>query len=202
MISLIVLAAGEGSRFDGIKQLANFNQQHLINFQLDKLLSLNIPVVLVLGYQADYIKSQILGSLLDKITVIENTHWQSGLASSIKSSIHYLKDKQPESSSVLFTLLDQALVTRNELIDLIDKYKQKPEQICSSFYDGHLGCPAIFPASYFDELLKLKGDQGALKIIKSVKKFQQTQIDNAEFDIDTQSQLNTYNHIYSTRSLS
>lgn len=217
MTWIIVLAAGKGSRFGEVKQLASIvtkqnnpaeteipqskgidlnkaKKQSLVNYQLNKLTKLNLPILLVLGYQHQSIIEQIPTVLKEKITVLINHNWQAGIASSIAHAVTYLteQDKQNQTfdgKRVLFFLLDQVLVTTDDLTQLINQQAKQPDQICCAFFNQLLGSPAIFPSRYFKQLQQLTGDQGALKLIKTAGQYQYISMQNAAFDIDTKAQL-------------
>ncbi|QBF81691.1 nucleotidyltransferase family protein [Shewanella maritima] len=93
--------------------------------------------------------------------------------------------------AVLITLGDQVAIRSDDYQRLFDAYKQSG-QICASRYRDQLGVPAIFPYSAFSKLMQLEGDKGAKAIIKQAQlhgKVTEVPIANAQFDIDTPTDL-------------
>ncbi|MER2491297.1 nucleotidyltransferase family protein [Catenovulum sediminis] len=209
MIYLVLLAAGQGARFGDIKQLApiyvdaKVNTEHkltstdtqLINVQLQKFSSLATPIVLILGYQQQLIKNAIKAEYKQHITCVNNNSWQSGLSSSIQCAVTTVRNlikrnnQEDSQSALLFVPLDLPCLQASDLQKLIDQYQTSPTQICCSEYQNQIGSPAIIPERYWPQLLELKGDQGALKLIKNQAHYQKVALPNAAYDIDTQAQL-------------
>jgi molybdenum cofactor cytidylyltransferase len=61
---------------------------------------------------------------------------------------------------------DQLRLTAAHLRALIESFASQPEpSIVASTYTGVLGVPAVFPQNAFQRLRKLRGDQGARKVL-------------------------------------
>lgn len=194
MTWLILLAAGCGKRFGATKQLACVQGQALINYQLSKFITLNCPILLILGHQQRYIRSHISSHFSNQIDILVNASWQQGLSSSIKTAVNYLQTPKINCDRVIFMPLDQALVTVEDIRRLIESHNHHSDKIICSQYQNTIGSPAIFSSTYFNELKKLSGDQGAIKLIKSHKHLP-VKMPSAEFDIDTPTQLQDINSI-------
>lgn len=163
-IPIILLAAGSSSRMGQPKQLLSWGKQTLIEFQVEKLLKLGNPVYVVLGSSSD----QIL-PLLSKyrVNVVLNPKWEEGMGTGVAAGIKQVLTDFPNSKAVIYTLIDQPLVTIAHLQKLIDSFTPGREQIIVSHSEnGWLGVPALYDAVYFPELLGVKGKHGAKSIIK------------------------------------
>lgn len=115
--------------------------------------------------------------------MIVNRDWQTGMASSIRVAIQALPDS---ATAVMLMLCDQPLITAVQLQSLVNAWQASPAQIIASEYHQSIGVPAIFPASYFDQLLGLEGDKGAKSVlIKHQTDLIRILLPEAEFDIDT-----------------
>jgi molybdenum cofactor cytidylyltransferase len=105
------------------------------------------------------------------------------MASSIRAAIQALPNS---AKAVMLMLCDQPLITNVQLQSLVSAWQAAPEQIIASEYHQSIGVPAIFPASYFDQLLGLEGDKGAKSLlIKHQADLIRISLPEAEFDIDT-----------------
>ncbi len=163
-IPIILLAAGSSSRMGEAKQLLPWGDKTLIEFQVEKLLQLQNPVIVVLGSGAE-----IISPLLQKypVQVVINSEWEKGMGTSVAAGMKYIQS----AKAVLFTLVDQPLVTVDHLQTLIDAFQPgKDKIVVSRSQNGWLGVPALFDPVYFEELKNLKGAQGAKSVIKKYTK--------------------------------
>ncbi|WP_440876038.1 nucleotidyltransferase family protein [Thalassotalea sp. PLHSN55] len=186
--AIVILAAGQGSRFGAIKQLARIKQQALINRQLAFYLQFNLPLILVLGAYYAQIVKEIEPESLSKITVLKNLNWQQGMGNSIAFAMNKVNE-EPQISHALITLLDQACLTFDDIKRLLNKSKTVPQKNIASIYQQQVGVPAVFPRSSFVALSQLSGDKGAKSILAQNNQSVAVDIPNAAFDIDTQLQL-------------
>ena len=155
----LILAAGAGSRLGGCKQLAPVNGMPLIKHTLATVASIfdQRPFV-VLGAFQDEIRPVIE----DVAIVIEHADWRDGLGSSIARGVNEI-DAGTTCDGVLLLLGDQPRITSSDLRRLVSRFDgHKP---VAAYYGNNPGVPAIFPASLFGELSRLRGDQGAKSIL-------------------------------------
>ena len=183
-IPIILLAAGGSSRMGKPKQLLPWNSQTLIEHQIQTLLKTGNPVNVVLGSHSNHIIPVIEKF---KINIIINKNWEKGMGSSIAIGISGLTNKLPDAEGVLFTLLDQPLVTVEHLRKMLDVFQPGKQQIVVSVSDaGWKGVPALFDKCYFDELQSLDGEQGAKIVMKShAQNVKQVECGNLLEDMDT-----------------
>lgn len=181
----IVLAAGGSTRFGGIKQLVEYQGKSLLKRSVELAQQISSDrVTVVLGLKAKKLEREI--TALGATSVINND-WANGVASSLRAGISALPD---DCKGVLILLCDQPLITRNHLHKLIDIWRQDPARIAASSYADTLGIPALFPNTYFNDILQLQGDKGAKSIIMKYRgKVATMSLPEAETDIDTQTDM-------------
>lgn len=163
-LPIILLAAGSSSRMGQSKQLLQWGDKTLIEHQIQTLISTNNSVITVLGSDAEKIIP-----LIEHLPVsyLINKKWESGMGSSVVAGIDFITKKFPNAEGVLFTLIDQPLVTSSYIKKIIGKFNPQKEQIIASVSDeGWQGVPALFDKFYFEELAGLNGEKGAKAIIK------------------------------------
>ena len=183
-IAVIILAAGRSARLGSPKQLLSYrgktHLQHTIDTALESQAS---PILVVLGSGKDAIKKELEQK---QVFILENSSWESGMASSISCGITNLQELAPESKAVILMVCDQPFVNAKLLNNLITKHKDTRQSIVASSYANTLGTPALFHQSLFSELLVLEGESGAKSLIK--KYSLQTgfvSFDQGSIDIDT-----------------
>lgn len=162
-----MLAAGISSRLGSPKQLLTYNGKTLLKHAVDEAANSHADyVVVVVGANADLFLNEINVS---RATVVENKEWREGMASSIRAGLNALLKQPVPVDGVVFMVCDQPFVSAVVLNDLINTYKETGKPIVSCNYGGAFGPPALFHRSFFTELMQLKGDAGARKIIQQHK---------------------------------
>jgi molybdenum cofactor cytidylyltransferase len=162
MTGIIILAAGPSSRLGTPKQNLVYQGQTLLQRAVKTALkSACKPVAVVLGANCESIRTTIKDS---RVRIIYNQDWAEGMASSIRSGIKIIGQLQPEITSVILMLCDQPFVDAGLLNELVEK-KSKAGIVAAS-YNETFGPPALFDMLYFDDLLSLKGSEGAKKVIQ------------------------------------
>ena len=102
-------------------------------------------------------------------SVVENKEWKKGMASSLITGLKTLLQQRVAVDGVIFMVCDQPFVSAIVLNNLINTYKETGKPIVASNYGEAIGPPAFFHQSFFTELMQLKGDEGAKKIIQQHK---------------------------------
>jgi len=163
-IGTIILAAGGSTRMGGEpKQLLQYKGQSLVRRITETALALQAgPVVVVLGANRERIAAEVTGL---PVTLIDNSVWQTGLASSLKSGLAALYLTHKNIDAVLVLLTDQPLVSIGLLTYMLETYLQSNKGIVACRYDDQLGVPALFSRNYIEQMLQLEGDKGAKWII-------------------------------------
>ena len=182
---IIILAAGGSSRFGDIKQLVPFNGKTLLQHVIDEATKAKVkPIVVVTGANATRVSASIADS---KANIVVNKNWQEGMASGIVAGIQNIISLGSSIKKIIVAVCDQPFVT-STLFEQLDEVQNKSgKSIVACKYADTVGTPALFAAKYFDQLLSLKGDEGAKKLLKNNSEDVATvDFPKGEIDIDTQ----------------
>ncbi|WP_291246823.1 nucleotidyltransferase family protein [Flavobacterium sp.] len=181
---IIILAAGSSSRMGKPKQLLEFDGMTLLT-RVSKMAcqSKLYPVIAVLGANADLIQTNLDIPGLD---IILNENWAEGMASSIRKGLYSMNEMYPQVDGVIVLVGDQPYINNQHINQLIDSQNKSGLPISACSYAGIMGTPALFYKTVFPELMLLKGDIGAKKIIQKRKQDVATVFfDKGVVDIDT-----------------
>jgi molybdenum cofactor cytidylyltransferase len=183
-IGVIILAAGSSSRLGEPKQLLRFGGESLLQHAVDAATNSNANTVIeVLGANAE---SVLAGTDQTTIHTIINPDWEEGMASSVRVGLNELLFMCPETDAVILMVCDQPFISSSVLNDLISTHVSTGNPIVACNYGEAFGPPALFHRSLFDELMNLKGDVGARKIIQQHKDQVTTVLfPKGKIDIDT-----------------
>jgi molybdenum cofactor cytidylyltransferase len=119
------------------------------------------------------------------------------MASSIRCGLNALLEIAPSSEGVILMVCDQPYVTSSLLTNLVTEHKTSGKPIITCSYENTFGPPTFFHKSTFQELLQLKGDAGARKIVQQYSdNIGIIPFPKGNIDIDTQSDYeNLFNSI-------
>jgi molybdenum cofactor cytidylyltransferase len=164
-VPAIILAAGASRRLGRPKQLVRIGGETLLARTARVVSEAGAgPVVAVLGAHRE---SVLDGADLDRVHVVANAGWESGIASSIVAGVEAMQRLRPEAEALIILVCDQPKLNADHLQSLIGKYRKAIEpSIVASRYAGISGIPAIFPVSQFSRLLALEGDAGARFLLR------------------------------------
>jgi molybdenum cofactor cytidylyltransferase len=155
--------------------------EHAVDVANDSLAE---PLIVILGANASLLEKEIDEK---KVHIEENKEWQEGMASSVRCGITALMRIAPAVDAAIIMVCDQPFVSAELLNELISRQKNTGKPIVTSQYENAIGPPALFYKTIFHELLKLKGDAGARKIIEQRKDEVATvSFKKGNIDIDTE----------------
>jgi molybdenum cofactor cytidylyltransferase len=161
----VVLAAGEGRRFGGGKQLADLDGRPLLEHALASSATVGLePRMVVLGANAERILATVE---LHGHEVVVCPDWQEGMAASLRAGVSAAR--AAGADAILVTLGDQPLVGAEAIARVLNA-RGGPDgtsRAIRASYDGVPGHPALLESSVFDALLALQGDEGARGVFKS-----------------------------------
>ena len=166
------------------KQLLEFDGTTLLRHStIEAANSKAENVITVLGAHADQIENEIDG---DIVNIVKNENWDEGMASSVRLGLNTLLKQTPSIDAAIFMVCDQPYVSSTVLNELISTYKKTGKSIVACNYGEAIGPPALFHKSLFNELMQLKGDAGARKIIQEHSNEMATILfTHGKIDIDT-----------------
>lgn len=190
MTGIIILAAGNSSRLGQPKQLLPYRDgtllQHLIT---EVFLVQDAVIIVVTGANRELIEKEIDPF---NIKTIFNQDWELGMSSSINTGLKKLLESHPEIENCIFTVCDQPFVSHSIFENLITEFSKTRKGIIASSYAETLGTPVLFDKKYFNELLNLKGQEGAKKIInRFLEDTASIPFEKGNIDIDTEEDYNT-----------
>jgi molybdenum cofactor cytidylyltransferase len=163
-ISAVILAAGRAN-YHGIPvQLLPINGVPMISRVTEAFSNSNIDdLIVVLGYQAEKVKSALKGK---NIKVIVNPDYEGALSKSLR---YGLKMITGNTSAVVLTLGNRPFIGPQVINNLIEVYKKEKPPIIVPVYGERRGHPVIFDASLIHELLKARGNIGGREAISKHK---------------------------------
>jgi molybdenum cofactor cytidylyltransferase len=160
----IIIAAGESKRLGTPKQLLPWQGKKLLEYIIQTIRNCNIdPIHVILGSNYEQIASVIN---YKGVKLINNKNWREGKGTSISLGIRSL----PEQIKATFIfVVDQPFLNANLIDSLLHLYKNNEFDIVAPFVHGIQSNPVLFNQSVFQELIKLKGEEGGKDIFKKFR---------------------------------
>ena len=164
-ISLVLLAAGSGSRFGsapGGKLLADYGGAPLVEATLSAMDGAPVDeVIVVAGARAEEL-SEVCEPYGAR--VVENPEWEEGMSTSVKLG---LASCGTESRAAVIALADQPLVGAEAIERLVEAFENGAEAAVAT-YGGEQRNPALFPRELWPLLMnEMSGDAGARSVLRS-----------------------------------
>jgi CTP:molybdopterin cytidylyltransferase MocA len=155
----IVLAAGEGKRFGGPKQVAVLDGRPLLEHAIRAMLAVPAldPVVVVLGAHADAVREQVDLSGAD---VVVCDRWADGQSASLQAGVAALG----EVEAAVVTLGDQPFISAEVIAGVLDHRGR--HLAVRATYDGQPGHPVLLERRLLDHVIELDGDTGARPLLE------------------------------------
>ncbi|HJS27652.1 MAG TPA: nucleotidyltransferase family protein [Actinomycetota bacterium] len=157
MISAIVLAAGEGTRFGGTKQVERLRGRPLVQHAVDAAAEGGIEdVVVVVGHDAERVRAAV--ELPPGGRVVVNDRYAEGQSTSLSAGLRALG---ASSEAAIVLLADQPGIEARHVRSLRDAFGGAPdaEILRIGFRDGP--GPALLARSVWEEAASTAGDTGA-----------------------------------------
>jgi CTP:molybdopterin cytidylyltransferase MocA len=179
-IGALVLAAGEGRRFGGTKQLAELDGRPLLSYALAAVAAIS-PRVVVLGHAAEEIVAAVD---LHGARPVICPDFADGQAASLKCGVAALGDV----SAAVVTLGDQPFITPDVIAAVIDRLEG--HDAVRATYDGRPGHPVVLARPLLDRVHELHGDAGFRDLLSGprVRRFEAGHLCDPA-DIDTREEL-------------
>jgi len=176
----LILAAGAARRYGSPKALAKLGDQRLLEIAIARAKSLvDDRYIVVLGAHA---ASIIAATDLAPRHVVTHESWTSGLAESLK---HGLRSLPASASAALVMLVDQPVITDDDLQNLADAWLANPSKPAAAEYADDIGAPCILPRDHFNLAMQLTDDRGAKSLLRGIDGLTRVPMDSATHDVDT-----------------
>ena len=160
----VLLAAGTSKRMGQPKQLLCWADKSLIQFQIETILPTTEKLYIILGAYAELIKPLLKDY---DVELIQFDQWEKGMGNSLSYGVEKIVHSSTEVEGVLISLLDQPLVTASHFLKMRAAFEHGKKQIIASVSSsGWTGVPVLFDKHYMDEILALRGEEGAKMILK------------------------------------
>jgi molybdenum cofactor cytidylyltransferase len=155
----LVLAAGEGRRFGGTKQLAKLDGRPLLEHALAAVTAVS-PRVVVLGHAAAEIRA---GVDLHGAEPVLCEDWHEGQSASLRRGLAALAD----ADAVLVVLGDQPGITASAIDAVLAEGGD--EDAVRATYDGFPGHPVLLRRALLDRAGQLRGDSGFRDLLRGAR---------------------------------
>jgi molybdenum cofactor cytidylyltransferase len=189
-VAAVVLAAGRSARMGQVKQLLPLGDGTVLEQTLASVRSAGVDeVVLVLGCEAEAIRRQLPAEALDRVQVVINPEYESGMASSLRAGLAAVG---PEAEAALIVLGDQPFVRAGTIRQIIEQYwvssSASGAEIVIPFYQRQRGNPVLLGRRLFPEAMALTGDTGCRAIFgRHPELIAQVEVDDPGILIDIDS---------------
>lgn len=164
VISCLVLAAGESTRFPGNKLLYEIKPNiTLLEFLLQSIIGSKVnQIIVVLGFEAEIIKKKIDILSNDKVHTILNPEYKAGgMSSSIRQGMQLISDVE----AILITPGDIPLIPSNVFNSVIDHFNTNHPDIIIPTYNNFKGHPILISSKLFSEVRNITEANSGLKEI-------------------------------------
>jgi molybdenum cofactor cytidylyltransferase len=172
----ILLAAGEGRRFGGPKQLARVERRPLIEWALGALVDLR-RVIVVLGARAEEIRA---GADLGRAEVVVCDDWAEGMGASLRRGLQ----AAGAGDEVVVTLADQPFITAA----VVARVRAAPGPAARAVFAGMPGHPVVLRPEWLAGASALHGDRGFRDLLGEATEVECGDLADPR-DIDTQADL-------------
>jgi CTP:molybdopterin cytidylyltransferase MocA len=183
VIGGLILAAGEGSRFGGSKQLAELEGRPLLEHAIRAMVASPVGrVVVVLGAGAEHVIATVE---LHGAEPIVCSRWEEGQSASLACGLAELAGCE----AVVVTLGDQPRMAPDAIRRVIAARGNGARAVRAT-YGGEPGHPVLLESELFGRLRDVTGDHGARNLLLSVSSIEVPCEDlGGGEDVDTPAQL-------------
>lgn len=162
-VPIVLLAAGAGERYGGVKQLALIDGEPMLRRVARILLEINGPVIVVTGAHA----AQVETALADLPVRIErHSGWADGMGSSLAAGVRRAIMDYPDATGVLICLADQPLLDLAVLRQMLARHAVVTGSVLATARHGVDGPPVLFPRDCLEALANWSGARGARELLE------------------------------------
>ena len=158
----LLLSAGASTRMGTAKALLDWDGRPLLQHQIDALIEAGCdPVIVVLGHQADLIRSHI--TCRTPCRTVVNHRYSEGRASSVRVGAAIL----PEGRDAIVTANVDGPCSTITVRRLIEEVTRGQASIAVPRYDDTNGHPVVFAGSLLPELRQVEEGGQGLKAVRA-----------------------------------
>jgi molybdenum cofactor cytidylyltransferase len=173
MLTVILLAAGLSKRMGHANKLRlPFGDKTILQATLENIIEANLGEILVIvGHEKELIESD-LELFKDKIKIVFNPHFESGMTSSIQAGV---ANSSENTEGYIISLSDMPLlqpIDYQRISTFYLSFKEKKDNtypIVQPVFNQQRGNPVIFHHIYKKELLDLKNTEGGKPVVQAHK---------------------------------
>ena len=159
---IVILAAGEGTRFGGNKLSALVRSRPLYEHTLERAQAFgSFPAFIVTGSKEIAAAAEKMG-----ITPVWNHEPERGISRSLILGLKSAIDCRPELEGVLFSVCDQPGLRASTLQCIFNTGMRHPGSIVCAGSGRRTGNPVLWDRKYFQELFNLTGDEGGRQVMR------------------------------------
>jgi len=161
-VGVVVLAAGRGSRFgdEAPKTLARLGRRPLVAHAVAAATASGLrPVVVVVGCQS----AEVAAAAGVLVEIVENPEWETGMATSLRAGLAAVLDDGTVTAMTV-ALADQPRIGAEAYRRLVLAHADGAE-LAVATYGGKRGHPVLIGRPYFEEAMRMTGDQGARTLL-------------------------------------
>ena len=174
-----MLAAGRSARMGRAKQTLDIpGQSTLLGHAIGQARLLSGSVSVVVGACYPLVRYRTAQSPSRWVYCAD---WQQGMSASLAAGINSLS---PRARGVYVLVGDQPLLAEQGLLWLRQGVLQEPDNVWAADYGPRVGVPAWIPRRLWSDVLSLKGDAGAGRVLNEGEA-SRVQIAGVELDVDT-----------------
>jgi molybdenum cofactor cytidylyltransferase len=164
-VSGLVLAAGASTRLGQPKQLLPFGTTTLLGTVVAEARAASAldEVVVVIGGAAAEVRRRVD---LAGVRVVENPEFGDGCSSSYRAGIGALDAR---AEAVVILLGDQPGVDHAVIDTVTDAWRRTKDHVMLASYRTREGHPLVFARALFDQLVALRGDKAAWKLVDALR---------------------------------
>ncbi len=155
---LIILAAGESTRFGENKLTYVLNGTPIIKRVVMEAKLPDIRTIVVVGHEQDKIRNALKGIDVD---FVFNKYYKKGMSQSIIAGVRVSNS----SKGILILPGDMAYIKSRIIEQVILSHKKSGSKIVIPTYNGRGGHPILFDVKLKEELLHIKEETRGLKEI-------------------------------------
>jgi molybdenum cofactor cytidylyltransferase len=176
-IAGLVLAAGGSTRLNAtesasdkpaFKLLLPFGPMTVVEAVVHAALAAGLsPVIVVVGHRANEVR-RALDELDERVLVVENPAYKAGQSSSLTVGVGIARDRS-DVEAVAVLLADEPGILPLSIRAVVTGWREAGAGIARAVYRDRPGHPVVFGRPTFEELNRLRGDQGAASLLQNAR---------------------------------